>query len=191
MVNLKNVWEWYQDSLNIAALRWWSTCYWFLGKWKLFNNFFSQQCTIVAKNSSISVNTTFETENRLSTFECSIGNVIKVINALDPSKAYGHDAIWFIRMIKLCASSISKPLHFIPQNCLENGCSPKVWKKVNVVPVYKKGNKQFINCYRPALLLPICAKFFEKTIFNCRFNSLDTSRVLNNNAARVTFTCIS
>ena len=72
---------------------------------------------------------------------------MEVINALDPSKAYGHDAIRFIRMIKLCASSISKPLHFILKNCFESGFSPNAWKKVKVVPVHKKSNKQFINNY--------------------------------------------
>ena len=58
---------------------------------------------------------------------------------------------------------------------------PKEWKKGHVVPVHKKGNEQITNNYRPALLLPICAKVSEKITFNCLFKYLDTNSLLNNN----------
>ena len=43
---------------------------------------------------------------------------------------------------------------------------PSVWKKVNIVPVHKKNDKQRLNNYRPISLLPICSKIFERIIFN-------------------------
>ena len=67
-------------------------------------------------------------------------------------------------MIKLCAFSISKPLHILFKNSLENECFPSEWKKANIVLAYKKGDKQLINNYRPVSLLPIHAKVFDKTI---------------------------
>ena len=36
----------------------------------------------------------------------------------------------------------------------------------NVVPVYKKNEKNFVKNYRPISLLPICGKLFEKLIFS-------------------------
>ena len=36
----------------------------------------------------------------------------------------------------------------------------------NVVPVYKKNEKNFVQNYRPISLLPICGKIFEKVIFS-------------------------
>ena len=45
---------------------------------------------------------TFETENRLSTFDFSTGDITKFIKALYPNKAHGHDGI-SIRMIELYA----------------------------------------------------------------------------------------
>ena len=39
------------------------------------------------------------------------------------------------------------------------------WKKVNIAPVYKIDNRQFINNCQPVLLLPICAKVLEKISF--------------------------
>ena len=49
--------------------------------------------------------------------------------------------------------------------CFENQCSPREWKKANIVPVDKKN--------RPVSLLPIWGKIFEKIIFNSLFKYLE------------------
>ena len=46
---------------------------------------------------------------------------------------------------------------------------PTEWKKANVVPVHKKGDKQILKNYRPVSLLPIYGKFFERLIYNNLF----------------------
>ena len=79
----------------------------FLEKANLFNDYFSKQCTTIDNNSAIPANTSFVTEERLSTFEICPGDIVKIIRSLDPNKAHGHDEIT-IRMIKMCASSIAK-----------------------------------------------------------------------------------
>ena len=53
-----------------------------------------------------------------------------------------------IRMIKICDTSISRTLKFIFQACLESGKFPNEWKKANVIPVYKKGDKQILKNYQ-------------------------------------------
>ena len=109
----------------------------FLVKANLSNNYFSQQCTIVDKDSSISPNVTFATEQKLSTLEFCTDDIVKIIKSLDPNKAHGHDEI-SIQMIKLCASSIAKPLSILFRNCFENECFPREWKKANILPIHKK-----------------------------------------------------
>ena len=74
----------------------------FFVKASLFNDYFSKKCTIIDNNSSITANISFETYERLSTFETCSGNIIKIIRSLDPNKAHGHDEI-SIRMIKICS----------------------------------------------------------------------------------------
>ena len=103
----------------------------------LFIDYFSKQCTIIDNNSFIPANISFRTEERLPTFDiCSI-DIVKIIRSLNPNKAHGQDEI-SICMMKICASSISKPLVILFRNCLKSECSPKEWKKANIVPVHKK-----------------------------------------------------
>ena len=58
---------------------------------------------------------------------------------------------------------------------------PNIWKKSNVVPIHKKGDKQLINNYRPVSLLPICGKIFERLLFNTIFKFFDENKLLNPN----------
>ena len=43
--------------------------------------------------------------------------------------------------------SLSKPLHNLLKNCLEKKCFPNEWKKLNIVPAYKKEDQQLITNY--------------------------------------------
>ena len=99
---------------------------------------------------------------------------------LDPYKAHGHDKI-IIRMIKICGKSICKPLQFILSQCIDTGSFPLEWKKANVVPVYKKGDKQCLKNYRPVSLLPICGKISERLIFNEMFKFLIENNLIFSN----------
>ena len=75
-----------------------------------------------------------------------------------------------IRMIKFCGISIWKPLEIIFQNFLRSSKFPSEWKKANVVPTFKKGDKQCIKYYRPVSLLPVCGKVFERLLSNNIFS---------------------
>ena len=68
-------------------------------------------------------------------------------------------------MLKLCASSICKPLTLLFENCLASGHFPDVWKKSNIIPIHKKGDKQLTKNYRPVPLLAICRKFWKIRLF--------------------------
>ena len=64
-------------------------------------------------------------------------DVIKLIKALDVSKAHGYDGI-SVKMIKVCAHSVAHPLTLIFQNSLVAGIFANNWKKTNIVPIHKK-----------------------------------------------------
>ena len=120
----------------------------FKEKAKLFNAFFAKRCSLI-KNS-----------NKLIShlhYLLKYIYIFKIIQNLDPNKVHGHDNI-SIRMLKICGSSIYKPLEMIFKQCIETGFFPSEWKKANIVPIHKKGDKQTLGNYRPVSLLPICGK---------------------------------
>ena len=146
----------------------------FLEKANLFNDFFIQQCNTIENDSTLPNDLNFETTERISSFDISKDKIKNIIKSLDPNKAHGHDGI-SIRMLKLCASSISKPLFLL----FENECFPNEWKKTNIAPIHKKDDKQLIQNYRPVSLLLICGKIFEKLMFNSLFEYLENNNLLN------------
>ena len=64
------------------------------------------------------------------------------------------------------------------KNCLQTESFSNSWKKSNVVPTHKKGDKQLLQNYRPVSLLPICGKIFERIIFNPIFEYLEKNSLL-------------
>ena len=48
-------------------------------------------------------------------------------------------------MLKLCDQSIVKPLSIIFKNCKLRKTFPDLWKKANIVPIHKKGEKDLIK----------------------------------------------
>ena len=84
-------------------------------------------------------------------------------------------------MLKLCEKSIVKPISIIFKNCKLRKTFPNLWKKANVVPIHKKGEKDLIKNYRPVSLLPIFGKFFERLIFNSFFKYIGENELHNPN----------
>ena len=73
-------------------------------------------------------------------------------------------------MIITSDSDIVKPLSILFRKYLNSGVFPDNWKKANILPVHKKGNKQLIQNYHPVSLLPISSKIFERLIFNLLYS---------------------
>ena len=109
------------------------------------------------------------TEHTLTSCDFSETDILRIINNQDSNKAHGHDMI-SIRMLKLCGEAICRPLNIIFKTCLNTGKFPSEWKKGNVVPIYKKDDKQNVNNYCPVSLLPICGKMFERLIYNIMYD---------------------
>ena len=105
-----------------------------------FNAFFASQCTPVSNNSTLPLVTTPITNASLSSISFNHQDILNIIHFLNINKAHGYDDI-SIRLLKMCDSSIVKPLSIIFKNCLQSGSFPNNWKKSNAVPIHKKGDK--------------------------------------------------
>ena len=63
-------------------------------------------------------------------------------------------------MLKICDDTICKPIKLIFKQALTPSMFPSEWKKGNIVPCYKKGDKQ--NLITTQFLYFLSGKFFLK-----------------------------
>ena len=148
----------------------------FKKKAEFFKSYFAYQCNLINSNSALPVNVQYLTDKRLSSFDFSEDDIMKVIQELDPNKAHGQDSI-SIRMIKICGKSICKPLRKIFEECLRTGTFSLEWKRGNIV--FQSLNKeiskfmkiidafrfsQFLERFLKDLFLKKCFCFLSKTL---------------------------
>ena len=147
-------------------------------KASIFNNHFVEQCSLIS-NDSVLPNRGSRCYSSPSGVEITGEKILSIIRSLDPKKAHGWDDI-SINMIKLCDTEIVKPLYLIYTECLETGRFPSSWKKANVLPIYKKENRQLKKNYRPISLLPIAEKFLKSSCLT-QFTSTSVNHLLTPN----------
>ena len=111
----------------------------FQEKARLFNDFFAKQCTIL-DTGSVLPPFVLLTDKLLSDVVFNEQDILDIIRSLDQNKAHGWDDI-SVRMIKMCGDGLVEPLTIIFNNCILLGVFPDMWKKANVVPVFKKRQK--------------------------------------------------
>ena len=156
----------------------------FREKAELFNSFFANKCSLITNTSVLPINCESLTDKSLSSISFTDNDIGKIIKSLDPNKAHGHDMM-SIRMLKICGDSIYKPLHLIFRASLDQGTFPLRWKKANVVPIYKKYDKQSMKNYRPVSLLPICGKIFERLLYNEMFSFFIENGLISQNQSGI------
>ena len=148
-------------------------------KTRLFNEFFSKQCSLIV-NDSILPNFHHITEARIDSVAIKKEDILSLIRSLNPNKATGSDDISG-QMLLLCDDSVVSPLMIIFCSILETSVYPDQWKLANVVPIHKKEDKQLVKNYRPISLLPICGKIFEKLIFDNLYAYLVSNNLITKN----------
>ena len=91
------------------------------------------------------------------------GTIRLYIDKLNAHKAIGVDNV-HPKVLKKCSVSLCKPLSLIFTKSYESGVVPHLWRKANIVPLFKKGNKLEPSNYRPISLTSIVCKVMERII---------------------------
>ena len=89
--------------------------------------------------------------------------VKKTINNLPTKNSCGYDDI-SSKLLNVIAPVIIKPLTLLINQVLHTGIFPDKLKIAKVIPIYKKGDPQLFENYRPISLLPTISKVLEKII---------------------------
>ena len=95
----------------------------------------------------------------------SFEGIENLLQQLDPSKASGPDRIP-THILKLCKAEIAFILQVIFTQSFTTNSFPTDWLTANMVPVYKKGNRNSDNNYRTISLTSACCKIMEHIIFH-------------------------
>ena len=67
-------------------------------------------------------------------------------------------------ILKECRQEITESINDVIEYLLKTGKRPKEWKRADIIPIYKNGNKEESRNYRPVSLTSIVCKICEKVI---------------------------
>ena len=84
-----------------------------------------------------------------------------------------------VRLLKLAAPVICKPLAYICNLSLHTSCFPNDWKLGKVTPIHKEGDKYDVNNYRPISVLPVLSKIIERAVHDQLYSFLTDNNILN------------
>ena len=82
---------------------------------------------------------------------------------LDVKKATGLDSIG-PKLLKCLNNVLTPSITYIINKSIESGIFPCAWKNEKVNPIFKNGEKDNVNNYRPISILPTLSKIIEKWI---------------------------
>ena len=86
-------------------------------------------------------------------------------------------SVWLLQRV---VAPVSTPLLHIFTNSLLNGVVPQQMKIAKVVPVFKSGQKDVMDNYRPISLLSSFSKIIEKIVSNRLTSFLDNNNIISN-----------
>ena len=86
-----------------------------------------------------------------------------------------------MEILKQVIPNIVKPLTYICNKSFLEGCFPDSMKISRIVPIFKAGDKNTLDNYRPISILPQFSKVLEKLFQNRLLNFVEKNNVLNDN----------
>ena len=109
----------------------------------------------------------------ISLFECK-----KQIKILNVNKPLGPSKIpaW---ALKDAMNVIAEPLTFLINAFLVDGVFPNHLKQAYVIPIFKKGDCEEPNNYRPISIFPALSKYFEKVLRDQITQYLNRNKLLS------------
>ena len=116
----------------------------------LLNDYFCSQSKLSNADAPLLNLMEFQNSNTLSEVSTSAREVNDMLKSIDISKACRVDGIRNY-LLKMCTNAIAPSLWRFFNISLSKGHFPTVWKSANVVPIFKKDNRQLKSNYRPFL----------------------------------------
>ncbi len=133
----------------------------------LFNQYFSRIAVDLTKGFQPQNSTSDVSLKVLDTMfvsETSSYEILKIIGKLKNKYSAGLDEFPDC-LLKTCAPAIIHPLTHIFNASLCTGIFPDIFKTAKIKPLFKKGNKNEVQNYRPISLLSVFSKTLERLFY--------------------------
>ncbi|KAK3096455.1 hypothetical protein FSP39_000336 [Pinctada imbricata] len=139
------------------------------------NKYFNDQSNV--DDSQASLPSFEEPNSSIEEIMITESDVDDTLSILNPTKASGSDVI-NPRLLKEGSSVLAPHLAKLFNSSLSMSYFPSNWKKANVIPVYKEGDKTNVTNYRPISLISCLGKVFEKCVFKHLYNFINDKKLI-------------
>lgn len=140
----------------------------------LLNNYFIEKCCKIKQNPT-EVNNKLshkKIQNNFYFYPASQEEIESIINSLQNKYSSGKDDVP-TAVIKNVKTHLSKILTHLINSSFVSGIFPEQLKVAKVVPIFKRGDPNNIDNYRPVSLLPSFSKIYEKAVYTRLSTYLD------------------
>ena len=117
-------------------------------------------------------------ENSIAEFNTNLEEVDLLCKEINPMKSSGIDEL----SAKLCKDAflvLGQQLVHLFNSSLLSGIFPNKWKVGKIIPIFKGGDRESVNNYRPVFLLPVPGKMLEKIVHKKVVSFWEDSRFLS------------
>lgn len=99
----------------------------------------------------------------INVIHISIREIFDCLSHLKTIKGPGTDNVPNI-FLRNCVFALAKPLYILFNKSLSLGSFPSQWKESRITPIFKSGNKNLVENYRPISIINSIPKLFEKLV---------------------------
>ena len=104
--------------------------------------------------------------------------VCHLLSGLSSNKATGIDKT-SSKIIKIAAPVIADLLTYIFNQVITQSSFPDEWKMARVTPIFKNGQRNLPENYRPISVVPVISKIMERILYDQLCNYLTKFRILS------------
>ena len=109
------------------------------------------------------VNMGISDESHCTDIQFAESDVLRILDKLRADKSPGPDEL-LPRLLTEIKDEIAYPLYVLFRRSLDESSVPAEWKRANVCPIFKKGNRNLAENYRPVSLTCQVCKVFETLV---------------------------
>ena len=124
-----------------------------------------KKCVFVIDGEFYCYKVKYEYEYEFEDRDFNSEEIRKLLEGLNTTKSSGPDGLHPLALKEL-REVIAKPLATIFNASLQKGIVPDIWKRGNIVALYKKGDKSDPGNYRPVSLTSVVCKLMERLVRN-------------------------